>query len=80
LRVSAPEHEPQTITFTDAPPPRSIELRKIPPAAPAAPAAPTASAQKRKGAPQTAAPQPSPSPGEPGKTKVGANQAPIIKE
>jgi serine/threonine-protein kinase len=74
LRISAPGFEPQILSFVDAPPPPSVTLRRL-----AAPAA----ASKRKSGPRrtgpAAVPQPA-APAAPAAPRVGANQAPIIKE
>jgi serine/threonine-protein kinase len=64
LRATADGFEPRTITFVDAPPPRTLELTRLATAEPA----PRRKAPPRKAKPASDTPS------------VGANQAPILKE
>jgi serine/threonine-protein kinase len=74
LRVSAPGHVPQTLSFLDAPPPRTLTLYRTP-------NAPAAAAPRKSKPAKTGAAQPSGrGPAAPAGPRVGANQAPIIKE
>jgi serine/threonine-protein kinase len=73
LRISAPGFEPQIVSFIDAPPPPAVALRRL--------AVPAAASKRRSGARRPgAAAAPTPAPAAPAPPRVGANQAPIIKE